>query len=114
MPDIWEIAYTVEYATASDAETAKRDGRDISEGDELWRVVKAIGPLEADRDFWAGAHIKAARDDIRLASAAPELSRVLRAALAGTAGWQSSAADVLDYIDKNPEDMAAEAIADFM
>lgn len=112
MTEPWGITWHVELADAEDVAYAAKDGRTIREGEELWRIAKAIGPLEVDQSHWGGAHIRASREDVRLASAAPLLAAALRAALDGDPDWTAKAEAAFATVEA--PDPAPNAIDDFM
>jgi len=116
-PDLkgpWEARWHVEPVTADDVEMAAKDGRKLVEGEPLWRIVKAIGPLEAEHNHWGGCHLVATASVLRAVKSVPEMIAALRyyATLDPLGG---KARDILAYIETpEPEPVDPDDISDFL
>jgi hypothetical protein len=73
----WEVTWYRCLADQADVALAAKEGRNLSVGDELWRVAHAIGPVSPEHDHWAGAYLSATDKHVRLVSAAPVMHEVL-------------------------------------
>lgn len=80
----WDVSWFICRADAADVEYEAgrklRKGetrRNLKVGDELWRVAQSIGPISADHCHWAGWHLGASEEDVRLTAAAPVMLAAL-------------------------------------
>jgi len=57
MADAWPIEWFRCMADDDDVLFAKKEGRIIKFGSELWRVPRSIGPISIDHDHWSKLHL---------------------------------------------------------
>ena len=70
----WCIDWYTMHANDADVVYAKEElGKDIKVGDVLWRLPKAIGPIDIEYNGWTGHYLKCNESDALLAAAAPHL-----------------------------------------
>lgn len=69
----WKIEWATVYANAKDVAHAKREGKNLSIGDVVWRRARAVGPLTVDHNHWTGWVLDCDEADVLLAASAPRL-----------------------------------------